>query len=94
MGSRSPNGDGKWGQADLAGSLYEWVLDSVADVKPGWKDKYPVPCDDCANLVSDLGLIRGGGWFWGAADLASSWRNANGHDVHDPVLGARCARDP
>src|SRR6185503_5212427 len=27
VGSRSPQGDGKWGQADLAGNVWEWTLD-------------------------------------------------------------------
>src|SRR5439155_1159714 len=30
VGSESPNGDGKWGQADLGGNVYEWTLDSHA----------------------------------------------------------------
>jgi formylglycine-generating enzyme len=92
VGSRSPNGDGKWGQADLAGSVYEWNLD-------WWnldlKTSYLVPCNDCANLTTtQFGVIRGGGWFWGVLDLASSFRNADGHGVNDRVLGARCARNP
>lgn len=27
VGSKSPQGDGKWGQADLAGNMGEWTLD-------------------------------------------------------------------
>src|SRR6185312_9797256 len=30
VGSQSPQGDGKYGQSDLAGNAWEWTLDSSA----------------------------------------------------------------
>jgi formylglycine-generating enzyme len=36
-------GNGKWGHADLAGGMYEWMLD-VGPIKPG-------QCNDCANVA-------------------------------------------
>ena len=44
VGSKSPAGDGLYGQADLAGSVGEWLLDYAYTSLV-----YPVPCDDCAN---------------------------------------------
>ena len=59
VGSKSPKGDGKWGQADLGGNVLEWTLDYFFG--------YQVPCDNCADLnnVIILGsprrrVIRGG----------------------------------
>lgn len=86
VGSKSPRGDGKWGQADLAGSLREWNLD--------WHDVYPDACDDCANL--ETGLMsreaRGGDWNNDAASLTSFIRI--GYNPVDPMswVGLRCAR--
>jgi formylglycine-generating enzyme required for sulfatase activity len=62
VGSKSPKGDGMWGQSDLAGNVYEWVLD-------GFTEGYPLPCDDCAEL--DAGPIEGGaaGRFGGAGSV-------------------------
>ena len=42
VGSKSPQGDGKWGHADLAGNLWEWTFDY-------WQTPYQNPCIDCAN---------------------------------------------
>lgn len=88
VGSRSPDGDGRWGHADLAGSMWEWTLD-------GYTKPYESPCADCANLkVSSPRVIRGGSFGFKAAVLLTSNRFQ-----HDPAqgssdIGARCARDP
>jgi len=88
VGSRSPAGDGKWGQSDLAGSMREWTLDYL--------DAYPDDCDDCANLTNVVGgrEARGGDWNNDAASLSSYLRIA-----YDPAnamswVGFRCARRP
>jgi formylglycine-generating enzyme required for sulfatase activity len=39
---RHPGGRGRWGQDDLAGGVYEWMLDE-GPIRPG-------PCTDCANV--------------------------------------------
>ncbi|WP_437964677.1 SUMF1/EgtB/PvdO family nonheme iron enzyme [Sorangium sp. So ce260] len=86
VGSRSPKGDGRWGHADLAGNVWEWVLDSYTD--------YPSECDDCANLtIVSLRAIRGGGWFYDASGLLSS-RRYDGNPYVRSHVGVRCARTP
>jgi formylglycine-generating enzyme len=85
VGSKSPKGDGKWGQSDLGGNAWEWTLD--------WNSSaFPMPCHDCA-------VVEGGSYrnFRSGAfdDLASTLRSACRH-VYNPeyrgIVGARCAR--
>jgi formylglycine-generating enzyme required for sulfatase activity len=91
VGSKSPKGDGKWGQADLGGGMWEWNLD--------W---YVAPysstaCSNCANTMSGSSrVLRGGSWYGtvGAAYPRSSYR----YDL-EPFnsvanVGARCVRTP
>jgi formylglycine-generating enzyme required for sulfatase activity len=85
-GSRSPAGDGKWQNADLAGNVAEWVLDT--------NDSYANPCIDCANVTWPAGtkVARGGAFDQGPSELLVSRR-----DARDPLhgfseVGVRCAR--
>jgi len=89
VGSESMNGDGKYGQSDLAGNLSEWVLDWYAN--PG---KYPInPCDDCANLTqASFRVFRGGNHSNGAPELRASRRNEESPNLRFTFIGARCAR--
>ncbi|AUX45690.1 uncharacterized protein SOCE26_071860 [Sorangium cellulosum] len=88
VGSKSPRGDGLWGQADLAGNLWEWVLD--------YDGSYPPSCRDCANVESGAErVIRGGSWWQPQPEDVSTmsrmpWDPA---DVTDG-LGLRCVRRP
>jgi formylglycine-generating enzyme required for sulfatase activity len=97
VGSKSPKGDGKWGQTDLAGNVREWTLD--------WQDSYQMPCNNCADITdasASYRVVRGGDFrSYGASDLrsygASDLRSASrvyGFTPWDADfgIGARCAR--
>jgi formylglycine-generating enzyme required for sulfatase activity len=65
VGSKSTIGDGRWGQADLAGSMWEWNWD--------WFQPYASSCNDCANMTAGpLRVFRGGNWLIGAPNVRSS----------------------
>jgi formylglycine-generating enzyme required for sulfatase activity len=86
---RKPLGNGKWGHADLAGGMFEWMLDE-GPIEQG-------ECNDCANVnwpkndqrdpravmnQPDFQNPTPGGldWFKGGARAirGSAWDNANG----------------
>lgn len=86
VGSESPKGDGKWGQADLAGNVFEWALDWYAST-------YGNPCNDCADLTNaSYKVIRGGDFFFGAAYLRGAFRNDVTPYDRYANNGVRCAR--
>jgi formylglycine-generating enzyme required for sulfatase activity len=91
VGWHSPLGDGKYGQADLAGNVVEWVLD-------GYSSTYDDPsgCVDCAagNVGGPNRVLRGGGYDYFASDLQTTTRNAAIPTTELRGIGARCARAP
>lgn len=87
VGSRSPTGDGRYGQADLAGNVWEWVLDGYG--------AYPTPCADCANLTDGpQRVIRGGGFFNFPSPLRAAGRYSYDPTKRYSDIGVRCARIP
>jgi formylglycine-generating enzyme required for sulfatase activity len=85
VGSR-PDGDGLFGQADLAGSMWEWILD--------WFTYYPSsPQTNYANLTpGSTRLIRGGDFASPAATLVAGDRYSYGFPTaHFTNVGFRCA---
>jgi formylglycine-generating enzyme required for sulfatase activity len=86
-GTASPAGDGKWGQADLAGNVREWVLDS--------NGAYTDPCNDCATILpNSLIVTRGGSFADPAMFVLSSYRPYDSPVYRDSGIGVRCARSP
>jgi formylglycine-generating enzyme required for sulfatase activity len=88
VGAKSPRGDGRWGQTDLAGSRGEWTLD--------WLRDYVDPCVDCVNLSGPPGArshaVRG----YAAPGPAGPPRlltSLRGDDAYG-WIGFRCARSP
>ncbi|APR83575.1 Hypothetical protein A7982_08924 [Minicystis rosea] len=85
VGSESPKGDGRYGQADLAGNVYEWSLD--------WFAPYVTPCSNCAYLASGSTRVRRGGVFDALPGvLVTSYRGYYTPASHDLDSGLRCAR--
>ncbi len=87
VGSKSPAGDGRWGQADLAGNVWEWTLDWAATP---YRLK---PCADCADLQeSPTKTFRGGGLANESFYQITSVRIDDVATDRDYDVGFRCAR--
>lgn len=89
VGSKEPNGDGLWGQSDLAGSVNEWVLD--------WYAPYTTSCMDCAQLdpaasTSQTRASRGGDFNAMSSRQRTGLRDFNPPGQRDSTGGFRCAR--
>lgn len=86
VGSK-PAGDGRWGQSDLGGNVFERTLD--------FEGPYPNLCMDCAVLTStsDDNRTRGGSFSydpsWMRTVARSMWPRSGRHRA----LGFRCARN-
>lgn len=88
----APDGAARWGQLDMAGSVYEWVFD--------YHWPFPASCTNCANWYAtatddppERGYL-GGSYQTPERTLEVAKR---GHKVphhQDKHLGIRCARDP
>jgi sulfatase modifying factor 1 len=86
VGSR-PAGNGVWNQADLAGNVSEWVLDT-------WAATYPPTCVNCAMLTPGLlRLSRGGSWYDTKDNLRNTSRFPSTKGDRAAKIGFRCARD-
>ena len=88
------SGLGRYGQLDLSGSVWEWLLDRYAS-------SYPNPCEDCAYLSGNTSnrVLPGGGFHTGLSPyLLSSNRQSVSYDAEtyrgDYAVGVRCARSP
>jgi sulfatase modifying factor 1 len=88
VGSKSPLGDGRWGHADLAGSVIEWVRDTYDLYGNG-------VCKDCmddnTNALANRGQ-RGGGVNDSASGLLTATRQYDLPSARRMSRGVRCAR--
>ncbi|MDQ2647116.1 MAG: formylglycine-generating enzyme family protein, partial [Myxococcota bacterium] len=89
-------GIGKYGQIDLVGNVWEWLVDRYAN--------YVNPCEDCAYLTGNTNdrVMPGAGFHTGkslGATLLYSYNRASiAYDANsyrgDYAVGFRCARAP
>ena len=88
-----PSGNGRWGQSDLAGNVFEWTLD-------WWAETYQLPCVDCADITPSVRpedatrVFRGGSFYGVATDLRTAKRRNTTPINRDGGIGVRCARAP
>lgn len=86
VGSTLP-GNGRWGQADLAGNVSEWTLDYFG--------AYPTTCTDCLNTTAAAyRSVRGGTYASPADGLFVAVRFGLDPTTPRAYAGFRCARDP
>ena len=94
VGSR-PAGNGRWGHADLAGSMLEWTLDWYHDT---WYSGPGATCVDCSNFDGSYGTTwrshRGGAWDLDDGYLRTADRTRSYPTYRDSSIGFRCARLP
>ena len=87
----APQGVGRWGHQDLAGSLWEWGLD-VMDTS--WYSGGGDPCEDCARLGSGSHrVLRGGAYSFEAVTLRAATRSAEVPGARESFIGVRCAAE-
>lgn len=88
VGSRS-QGNGRYGQSDLVGSVFEWVVDWYAPYPEVFQPNY-ARVDDGTDKV-----LRGGGWINTMSEvLVSNDRSTvRPPEFRSPNTGARCVRD-
>jgi formylglycine-generating enzyme required for sulfatase activity len=86
VGSKS-KGNGRWGHADLAGNVFEWVADNP-------RGGYVTPCTDCAFFLDSETYRRdlGGSWTSPHSMLETSYRGLVVSSNFANNIGTRCAR--
>ncbi len=85
-----PAGVSRWGQFDMAGSVWESCRDGFINT---WYLTQP-SCDNCIDLsLGGSGMHRGGGWTSPPVEMRAA--NRHGYFFGRPSLvgGIRCARD-
>lgn len=79
------SGAGRWGQYDLSGNVFEWVVD--------YTGTGPAECDNCAVLTEASDHVKIGGSFSnGKAYLGTSGSQTYAKAATSREIGVRCAR--
>lgn len=79
-------GDGRYGQSDLAGNAAEWTLDYFGDPAE--------ECRDCLNATaSGERILRGGSFEQDEYGVKASFRTSDLPSANRSGVGFRCARD-
>jgi len=83
-----PDGDGRYGHADLVGSVYEWTLDWYAEYPEAMRDDY------AKTDAGTLRVLRGGAW---SSTTVAAMGSADRSFRREPsfrtsTTGIRCAR--
>lgn len=89
--------DARWGHRDLAGNVFEWVMDHCADcaaldATPSL-DTYEDPCDDCVQIGGNARMFRGGSWKHDAKFMRTAYRAGTSAAFRYYDLGFRCAQN-
>ena len=93
----TPDGNARWGHADMAGSMWEWVFDWYSSDFYG-PTMNPTACSNCANSTEPSDTVRsdrGGDWeslYSDTSHLRAAARDPSRPDLHYQGLGFRCAR--
>jgi formylglycine-generating enzyme len=87
-----PLGNGRWGQADQAGSLWEWTRDAWSST--WYTTPSGNPCSNCANLASpaSLRLVRGGSYQSCNEKVRAAYRDYADGATSMAHIGLRCGR--
>jgi formylglycine-generating enzyme len=96
VGSTTSAGHGRFGQADLAGSMLELTRD-VMDTN--FYNEPAATLPDVVNLSQDttssaIAVTRGGSFSSDASGLRAAFRGPMLRSTHYSGIGLRCARDP
>ncbi|PRP96285.1 Serine/threonine-protein kinase pkn1 [Enhygromyxa salina] len=86
-----PNGAARWGQHDVAGSVWEWTLDFH---DPDWYAGAGNDCQDCGNVSGNgARVLRGGSWNYNVVSLRNAKRFPGSAAAYWLGAGIRCARN-
>lgn len=90
-----PQGAGRYGHLDLAGNVYEWVLDHYTeDYLEELADLEDAPVDPVDLGDEDWRSVRSSHMFSVAEDARNTSRQGSHPVFFDHRYGVRCARDP